>query len=324
MALNLSVEEIHDLMKMYHAELNKMQFQREQIIAALSGLEARLKTFGSATAEPVEQVADYQPEVVAPVEVPAKRGRKAGAKAKIKELAEPKKRGRKPGLKAEKAEVETTAEPKKRGRKPGVKAEVAEAVVAAEPKKRGRKPGVKTEIAEAVIAAEPKKRGRKPGFKAEVTEVAVAAEPKKRGRKPGFKAEMPEVIEVAATEPKTRGRKPGFKANDVPVTVEEPKKRGRKSAVVVEEAPAKRAGRAKGDLSEWDQIAMDIAKASKEPITRGVIDEAFRAKVNAESLGWNENKLYQKTSSVLIKLVEGHKLLEKVEIKGRGYAYKVL
>ena len=129
-------------------------------------------------------------------EKPAKRGRKASAKAPEAEAAgtNPNKAGRPEAL------LEgQNAQPKRRGRKP--KALLEAEMEAAGTKRRGRK-AKKTDKEEAnkkrnkvkvEAAAEPKRRGRKPSAD---KKKAVPSEPKRRGRKkkiipPGILAALP-------------------------------------------------------------------------------------------------------------------------------------
>ena len=139
-------------------------------------------------------------------EKPAKRGRKASAKAPEAEAAgtNPNKAGRPEAL------LEgQNAQPKRRGRKP--KALLEAEMEAAGPKRRGRKTQ-KTDKEEAnkkrnkvkvEAAAEPKRRGRKPSAD---KKKAVPSEPKRRGRKkkiipPGILAALPHRKKKNAANP---------------------------------------------------------------------------------------------------------------------------
>ena len=139
-------------------------------------------------------------------EKPAKRGRKASAKAPEAEAAgtNPSKAGRPEAL------LEgQNAQPKRRGRKP--KALLEAEMEAAGPKRRGRK-AQKTDKEEAnkkrnkvkvEAAAEPKRRGRKPSAD---KKKAVPSEPKRRGRKkkiipPGILAALPHRKKKNAANP---------------------------------------------------------------------------------------------------------------------------
>ena len=139
-------------------------------------------------------------------EKPAKRGRKASAKAPEAEAAgtNPNKAGRPEAL------LEgQNAQPKRRGRKP--KALLEAEMEAAGPKRRGRK-APKTDKEEAnkkrnkvkvEAAAEPKRRGRKPSAD---KKKAVPSEPKRRGRKkkiipPGILAALPHRKKKNAANP---------------------------------------------------------------------------------------------------------------------------
>ena len=139
-------------------------------------------------------------------EKPAKRGRKASAKAPEAEAAgtNPNKAGRPEAL------LEgQNAQPKRRGRKP--KALLEAEMEAAGPKRRGRK-AQKTDKEEAnkkrnkvkvEAAAEPKRRGRKPSAD---KKKAVPSEPKRRGRKkkiipPGILAALPHRKKKNAANP---------------------------------------------------------------------------------------------------------------------------
>lgn len=139
-------------------------------------------------------------------EKPAKRGRKASAKAPEAEAAgtNPNKAGRPEAL------LEgQNAQPKRRGRKP--KALLEAEMEAAGPKRRGRK-AKKTDKEEAnkkrnkvkvEAAAEPKRRGRKPSAD---KKKAVPSEPKRRGRKkkiipPGILAALPHRKKKNAANP---------------------------------------------------------------------------------------------------------------------------
>lgn len=139
-------------------------------------------------------------------EKPAKRGRKASAKAPEAEAAgtNPNKAGRPEAL------LEgQNAQPKRRGRKP--KALLEAEMEAAGTKRRGRK-AKKTDKEEAnkkrnkvkvEAAAEPKRRGRKPSAD---KKKAVPSEPKRRGRKkkiipPGILAALPHRKKKNAANP---------------------------------------------------------------------------------------------------------------------------
>lgn len=139
-------------------------------------------------------------------EKPAKRGRKASAKAPEAEAAGTNlnKAGRPEAL------LEgQNAQPKRRGRKP--KALLEAEMEAAGPKRRGRK-AKKTDKEEAnkkrnkvkvEAAAEPKRRGRKPSAD---KKKAVPSEPKRRGRKkkiipPGILAALPHRKKKNAANP---------------------------------------------------------------------------------------------------------------------------
>ena len=139
-------------------------------------------------------------------EKPAKRGRKASAKAPEAEAAgtNPNKAGRPEAL------LEgQNAQPKRRGRKP--KALLEAEMEAAGTKRRGRK-AKKTDKEEAnkkrnkakvEAAAEPKRRGRKPSA---YKKKAVPSEPKRRGRKkkiipPGILAALPHRKKKNAANP---------------------------------------------------------------------------------------------------------------------------
>ena len=139
-------------------------------------------------------------------EKPAKRGRKASAKAPEAEAAgtNPNKAGR-----PEAVLEGQNAQPKRRGRKP--KALLEAEMEAAGPKRRGRK-AQKTDKEEAnkkrnkvkvEAAAEPKRRGRKPSAD---KKKAVPSEPKRRGRKkkiipPGILAALPHRKKKNAANP---------------------------------------------------------------------------------------------------------------------------
>ncbi len=130
-------------------------------------------------------------------------------------------------------------------------------------------------------------------------------------------------VEVAANEPKRRGRKPKLNTESAAAVVAVPKERkSKKKESTSTSTTESKAGRPKGaSLSEWDQLIINMLKKSDRPLVKSDFDTAFSKKAKKDGLEWTEDKLYQKTSSVIHKLANQHGSIKKVDVDGKGNGY---
>jgi len=74
-------------------------------------------------------------------------------------------------------------------------------------------------------------------------------------------------------------------------------------------------------LSEWDQIMIRSLEKAGAPLRKADLDEAFKRHPLAKQSKMSAEDVYIKVARVIHKLANVRKMLKKVNVEGKGYAY---
>ena len=213
------------------------------------------------------------------------------------------------------------------------------------PKKRGRKPGATTQKAKPVkVRASGSgiaKRGRKPAAaKTATTKPAALKQVKtkpaaaksalisgKASTKSSSKASPTRAKSDTSNAPaKRRGRPRKSESSSIQHSIASTRSQkisGPKadSTSSPKTAPVRKRKRQK--LSDWDQIMVTALQKSNTPLKKADLDQAFMRHSLVRKNRMTPELVYLKVARVIHKLANTRGLVQKVEAKGKGYAYKL-